>query len=215
MDSITLKPWEVRGILDGWLTQLVRPAFAKPHQWMEDPAFEKTIMHDGDLLAVYTHRSYDPAFGAKTYTQGIVNIECPFGKPGDVLWVQEPWELRMDNLPGCAYEADWIDTPIGKLAEWKDAEGMPRECSRLSILNVETKVERIKGINYDQNRDDHYDFCRYMRDCAAHVGEHAKEWVEKNIARNVDPDTWNLDYPATPWESNPWVYVATIRKVER
>lgn len=219
--SILLKTWEVRGILDGWLTQLVRPVTPQPeeipaaffgaHVWEDPPSI-------GWVAAGY-HESGDVLMRKTT---------CPFGKPGDVLWVQEDfyisgyppfaaglnyagserWECI--TLPDLTGSPDEIFLEEGKLQK---AETMPRGFSRLSIMNVETKVERIKGINYDQNREDHYDFCRYMRDCALLAGEHAKEWVEKMIERDVDPDRWNLDYPETPWERNPWCFVATIRKV--
>ncbi|HKJ88912.1 MAG TPA: hypothetical protein VKA48_10430 [Gammaproteobacteria bacterium] len=71
-------------------------------------------------------------------------IACPFGQPGDLLWVQEPW--RIDDFDDVAYETGdgWIRYPE---PEWQDPKTMPRWASRLTLVVEEVRVERVQDIS--------------------------------------------------------------------
>lgn len=69
----------------------------------------------------------DPAYPGEwlwgTESETIGRLRCPYGVPGDTLWVREtwrPWCGRFES--GVAYEADGTERhlPGGKVMEWAD-----------------------------------------------------------------------------------------------
>src|SRR5690606_18119466 len=83
---------------------------------------------------------------------------CPYGKPGDLLWVRETWaptsvylgmDPGMDALAaGGFYRADY---PPGDLDEdierWTPSIHMPRWASRLTLELTDVRVERLHDMD--------------------------------------------------------------------
>ena len=204
--SIPLKPWEVRGILDGWLTQLVRPVDLTSKGQYE--------LHGDEEVYVKLYSTKKKQrwvwWDGDASEEGYYEIDCPFGKPGDVLWCKEPYYMWMSlcyseekssieegirhyyrACPGPPFH------PFSEMPPLIPAEEMTEKQSRLSILNVETKVERLHELGES-------DFCK--------MG-HGNP-ITRDLKQPRAQSQWDTEYPETPWESNPWVWVATIRKVE-
>ena len=96
-------------------------------------------------------------------------IPCPYGQPGDRLWVRETWHTSAEQagvkpsrllsewgghgLPPICYHADSADNGCGSLAlsgGW-DQRGrpsifMPRWASRLTLELTSVRVERVQAI---------------------------------------------------------------------
>jgi len=96
-----------------------------------------------------------------------VEITCPYGKPGDHLWVREAWvpdptddgswnytswagckEGRIAGVPEhfrkpehVIYAADWKHDPLA----WNSGVSMPRWASRLTLEVVDVQVEQVPG----------------------------------------------------------------------
>lgn len=95
--------------------------------------------------------------------------ECPYGKPGDRLWVRETWlpdppqtdiefdyclysdgeNHNFDALPKkyknpkhIIYKASWDDTPL----RWIPSIFMPRWASRITLEIVNIRVEKVQEI---------------------------------------------------------------------
>ena len=105
--------------------------------------------------------------------------KCPYGKPGDRLWVRETWGHTtkvndIDNWPGrphkildpsnkndvAIYRADgewsWLDEDgysaeysEKKFSYWKPSIFMPRKFSRINLLIKDIRVERVQDISGD------------------------------------------------------------------
>jgi len=95
-----------------------------------------------------------------------VQWPCPYGKPGDILWVKETWrcEELEDGLDGVRYRADHAFVPIensqdsadlwceargngdGPVYGWKSPLYMPRWASRISLEVVSRRAERLQAI---------------------------------------------------------------------
>jgi len=83
-------------------------------------------------------------------------IRCPFGIPGDRLWVREAfihepadycWEasVSIPCRPACtAYRADAIDPRGGR---WTPSIHMPRALSRITLEVTDVRVERLQAIS--------------------------------------------------------------------
>ena len=65
---------------------------------------------------------------------------CPYGAPGDVLWVRETW--APSDLAPVLYRADG---PV-RNGRWRPSIHMPRWASRLSLRIKSVRVERLQDI---------------------------------------------------------------------
>ena len=82
-------------------------------------------------------------------------VNCPYGQPGDRLWVRETWaDLRYTGFDNpFAYKAttsgegDLIRGEYG--IKWKPSIHMPREACRLVLDITDVRVERLQDITED------------------------------------------------------------------
>ena len=97
------------------------------------------------------------------HDHGLVSMPCPFGRPGDRLWVRETWGLRkhfdftdwhrrslraIDSLPPewmLDYRADWQQDHEPNF--WRPSIHMPRWASRLMLEVTGVRVERLNDIS--------------------------------------------------------------------
>ena len=78
---------------------------------------------------------------------------CPYGAPGDRLWVRETFALSDakelgggDAIRILAYRADGHDTPP-QGGKWRPSIFMPRWASRIALEIVSIRVERVQDIS--------------------------------------------------------------------
>ncbi|MDP4557915.1 hypothetical protein Q9247_09490 [Halomonas meridiana] len=147
-------------------------------------------------------------------------IRCPYGQPGDRLWVREAFRSRrVDNLPGdVAYRADCpgektVPNSYGR--PWKPSIHMPRWASRITLEIVSVRVERLQniseadamaeGIELPENgtyrdysvkpeNNEGYDYCK------SPVDSYRTLWEKINGSDS--------------WDANPWVWVVEFKRVE-
>ncbi len=196
----------VRAILDGQKTQtrrVILPTMTAPRvaplhvePWLDDG--ELVTEPNGCVLYHGTNPDYLTAHG-KWFT-------CPYGAPGDRLYVRETWResgamQRGDGKipkehPGTGevlYRADGEHT-----GPWRPGIHMPRWASRLSLRVEEVLVERVQDITREdalaEGAGD--DDCCWRAVYGSRPRERfAKLWNSINGARGYG------------WESNCWVWV--------
>lgn len=155
-----------------------------------------------------------------------IESACPYGAPGDRLWVRETWsrdgcQHKCGHL-GChtIYRADSIDA-IGAYGcvKWKPSIHMPRWASRIDLEVTGVRVERLQGISEADAVEEGIreegsgcicppekfeDGVRYCGACGLRivdwVDEFAQLWDSINGAR-------------ASWASNPWVWVVEFKRV--
>ena len=210
----------VKAILDGRKTQTRRTHGlsqfnGQPDRWRRE----------GDTMAFDGGFEYAPV------------PKCPYGKPGDVLWVRETWMVDYNDWPGgmrefgIAYRAEDKEhfagtpyqpthrcghhTPQKQLelsykfdGKWKPSIHMPRWASRISLLVKDVRVERLQDIT--------------PADCEA-------EGMLTDIqATSLDTEDFKMREQALyfnmaklwdfingkkhPWSENPWVWVIKFEK---
>lgn len=80
-----------------------------------------------------------------------IKIKCPYGQPGDVLWVRETYaepHLHDGFEDDYYYRADCSDFARKKyVSKWKPSIHMPRSASRLFLRITSVRVERLHEIN--------------------------------------------------------------------
>lgn len=149
------------------------------------------------------------------------NIRCPYGQPGDRLWVRETWAAKGNDDgepvnasgdivpwgPGvaCVYAADPDSLrPYCGRAGWRPSIHMPRWASRIDLEVVEVRVQRLQDItDEDADAEGTTPLCRCNEGCDI-------------CARSpVDyfRDIWDLLAPVGHgWAYNPWVWAVSFRR---
>lgn len=153
---------------------------------------------------------------------GMSFRECPYGKPGDQLWVRETWRLDFDSGHGAKqadgrYKTDnhyrvvyraggevafeWVGydfepdpyiKALGRDDSWRPSIFMPKWASRILLEIVEVRVERLRSIS-----------------------------VSDQLAEGATPEkpfgtVWRAinTKPGIRWEDNPWVWAISFRRLE-
>ena len=135
-------------------------------------------------------------------------VTCPYGVPGDRLWVRETlWVRREDPTEYCYAATD--DVSYGGDAEWKKKASIycERIESRLLLEITEVRVQRVQEITYsdviaegltnwltDEMQTDE----AHRRDAKLFYG---KLWDILNAKRGF------------PWFENPWVWAISFKRI--
>lgn len=133
-------------------------------------------------------------------TSQAVLSRCPYGQPGDGLWVKE---THLPKASGCWYRADM--TPMqaagigGMYGGWKPSIFMPRKLSRISLVVKGVRVERLQSITH----------C----DAKAEGVEQGKSDVPGNY-RAAYERLWESINGQGSWAVNPWVWVIEFEVTE-
>lgn len=148
--------------------------------------------------------------GSKTQTRRIVKYrayaeegaivhprECPYGQPGDRLWVRETW--RMNEPPsGLIFKADLHPVDYERYAPWRPSIYMPRWASRLTLEITDIRVERVQDISEEDARAE---------------GLHADSIDSAlSLCENFSV-LWEETNGKGAWERNDWVWVISFRRL--
>jgi len=118
------------------------------------------------------------------------SIACPYGQPGDRLWVKETFvpDYFDDHKPG--YKADWNNVAAEYVPEpkWKPSIFMPRSTSRILLEITSVRVERLQDISAEEAR---------------------KEGVSDLLEFT---DLWGSINGIESWYINPWVWVIEFKQ---
>ena len=72
---------------------------------------------------------------------------CPYGQPGDVLWVRETWQRQPDG--SVVFRADG---PTAGVGPWRPAIFMPRDACRLRLRLVSIDIEQVSDLTEESAR---------------------------------------------------------------
>jgi hypothetical protein len=194
----------VRAILAGRKSQTRR--VVKPHRGFEGASVcEPSMAHDP--WAVWFHYPETERVGHL--------VECPYGKPGDHLWVREtlhkrdgwPWEYRADNEPVMVskeHETGMLVWTHHKETDHCASIHMPRWASRITLEVTKVRAERLQDIS---TSDIEAEGCPHNFNPA--MGERYA-----NGLRCVWQDRWDSINAKRGfgWDANPWVWVIEFRR---
>ncbi len=153
-----------------------------------------------------------------------IPLKCPYGVPGDQLWVRETWR-QLDGSIQYRADAD-KDIPWSKTLKWKPSIHIKRDDSRINLEVTSIRAERVQDIS--------------KKDAMA------EGLVEINKSFLMDPEClkipvkytngtffndekyWGHDNPKgayasyfeeingkEAWDSNPWVWVIGFNLMNR
>lgn len=140
---------------------------------------------------------------------------CPFGQPGDRLWVRETWTHAWDEERNqwtdperYHYRADGVEVAHVEGIErspWIPSIHMPRRACRLVLEITAVRVERLQAISAPDA-----------------LAEGAMEWAGEQDTPIRDLNTGDeriafaalWDSTGGIWDSNPWVWVIEFKRLE-
>ena len=138
-------------------------------------------------------------------------IRCPYGKPGERLWVRETWaryNIDQDNL-STAYRAT---TPDDWPADgrWRPSIHMPRWASRILLEVTGLRVERLQDVTPDQAIAEGVD----ADICRQHLETSPTRHILKECELHGFAGLWESINSGGSWDANPWVWVVEFRRIQ-
>lgn len=144
---------------------------------------------------------------------------CPYGQPGDRLWVRETFCDRNNNGEQIKplYRADGQEYEDGDgwhfEPKWKPSIFMPRMYSRITLEITNVRVERLQKINNTDAlaegtpgawvENSEYPGGYSENQNKAHVFFFRQLWDSINAKRGYS------------WKSNPWVWVVEFERIKK
>lgn len=128
------------------------------------------------------------------------SMPCPYGEPGDRLWVRETFGWVCGNGRRIVYRADadqpprigYPEDPITDM-KWTPSIYMRRQHSRITLVVTSVRVERVADIN--------------DVDAEAEGIEPSPNGHPAHIRFAELWDSINGKRPGCSWDANPWVWV--------
>ena len=173
---------------------------------------ERPILFNGEMVRAtldgrktQTRRAIKPQPGFQGNTP-IECIHCPYGDPGDRLWVRETWAKGPQNhgWGEVIYKATFgaMMKPVCEgFTKWKSPRFMPRKYSRITLEVTGVRVERLQdithrdalaeGVSYDVSKSDGAPLKRFQ-----------VLWDSNNAKGGFG------------WDDNPWVWVIEFKAIQ-
>lgn len=206
----------VRALLEGRKTQTRRLIKGIPKRSLEHDKrwYANVLPPSGSLPDEWSWWDGPP------HGQSIYHLwKCPYGIPGDLLWVRETFAHTTNFPPAVRYYAT---DDVHELRKKRPAIHMPRWASRLTLEITDVRVERLQDISdadaaAEGIAEVHQGWlgstvrtsawCRrsreiqaqrgVVRDCADDVGAYSLLWEDLNGAGS--------------WDTNPWIVALTFK----
>ncbi|UQY33550.1 hypothetical protein K8U54_17760 [Pseudomonas fulva] len=222
----------VRAILDGRKTVKRRAMKVQPH----DGASVTVERFNTTVTDRQGNQDAGPEVFGAWWSDGECSLTCPYGQPGDRLWVRETWSVEM--LAGYSeeggysseyelrYRADdsereisvaagepdpWINLYDSQRGEWRPSIHMPRAACRILLEVTDVRVERLQDITGDQAEAEGGDsaMCRQFLETSPSRHE-CKEAVIHGFA-----GLWASINGDDSWHANPWVWLVEFKRIEQ
>lgn len=191
------KAWEVRAWQEGRKTQFRRVVKPQP-DW-------KHPVTGCDGIAI--------GLGGTGPDGGV---RCPYGQPGDRLWVRETW-MQDHTCPHtrALYRESWGNTPEGQ--RWRPSIHMPRWASRITLEIVSARVERLNEISAADAKKEG----AFLRRCDCSemskkpstpiMAMFSQTWC--HIHGEEFKSLWKSINGPGSWDANPWVWVVETKVI--
>jgi hypothetical protein len=191
----------VRAILEGRKTQTRR--IIKP---------QPSGIKEGDYCNPYNNNYEHFTFWTKDNKmrndvegniKGTCHFKCPYGQPGDRLWVRETWRNNSgDRFSATYYENTMSEDEIFLIRHVRKRPSilMPRWASRITLEIINIRVERLQDIDDKQAGEEGIEYFKYK-------GPYC------DSGKLIFKQLWESINGIGSWDNNPWVWVIEFRKI--
>ncbi len=147
-------------------------------------------------------------------------VRCPYGRPGDRLWVREAWQAdgQVDSVAPrdlsqgepIHYPADgaYRQTGCSMITPGKTRPSihMPRWVSRILLEITDVRVERLQDISRSDIRTEGLECPPEL--ASDDVSPNYRDWYPAAWR-----DLWESINGAESWNANPWVWVVEFKRL--
>lgn len=211
----------VRAILDGRKTQTRRIVKPIASHWA------KGCYHRPDGRWIWVTGERPDNGQGEGVSLGNEPFKCPYGKPGDRLWVRETWQGyrqtsyeydeweamespkdRHDNAYVPVYQADKKNFP----EKWFPSIHMPHEYSRITLEITGMRVERLRDIS---EADSIAEGLRVFpfEDSVAYAWKDG-DFCGHASATGAYRALWESINGPGSWDANPWIWVIEFKCID-
>jgi hypothetical protein len=158
----------------------------------------------------------------EAWQNGFIDVKCPYGAPGDHLWVRETWFCGMmasevnifyaANDEGYSIElSEFDEDELAQVKRWSEKNNvwnpsihMPRWASRIQLEVTRIRVERLQEISQNDAIAEGVKITKYG--CYKHNYPHP-------CLNAVDGyrELWEFINGPGSWDANPWVWVVEFK----
>lgn len=180
---------------------------------------------------------FDPPRGQADIEAGYPFVECedgyvsavkicPYGQPGDRLWVRETWSTLsiFDSFKPSEMDKDYLGTIRYMASGWRSGKlrpsiFMPRWASRILLEITAVHVERL----HDGEGETAFE-SRYIAEGINRIHQGDGEYAFHPFKSEPGPGSWTDPFDAwrelwvsvngaESWNANPWVWVVEFKRV--
>jgi hypothetical protein len=138
-------------------------------------------------------------------------VNCPYGKPGDILWVRETF--APPTKTNCTeYKADWLGDELkaffDKDHKWKPSIHMPKDAARIWLQIIDIRVERLQDISHESAIAEGIEllpngnYQNYLKKIKI------PSWP---TAYHSFQSLWESIHSSESWNKNPWLWVVEFK----
>jgi hypothetical protein len=211
----------VRAILEGRKTQTRRVIKPQPIN-VGSLEGDRLILRRDPVFGSWVLAYAGPVVSAMQAAHGWINSafgECPYGVPGDRLWVRETWRPIISGLKtgGVDYKADDPSASGVGFMPWKPSIHMPRTASRIALEVTEVRAERLADISEADAAAEGVG--RIELSPGPVLGEFGGKPMRGHPMTSTHEhafrELWHTIHASNGpngWDANPWVWAITFKK---
>lgn len=233
---ILFKDEMIRAILEGRKTQTRRVMKVQPpsdkHQLLTVMSSTDRDKEGKSHWAVLNDERTSVIDGHKQF------FACPYGQPGDRLWVRETWrQFKAYDECGCSeapcgcpdtgtvlYKASHDDGE----SKWRPSIHMPRWASRITLEITDVRVERLQDVSEEDakaegaqhfpdlpGRSPYGQDSRWSMEQPTSVDQclGSPRWAFANYFCKIAGKAPKGIHDPRPWDANPFVWVIEFKQV--
>ncbi len=139
---------------------------------------------------------------------------CPFGQPGDLIWVRETWQWDWKDLAKrdekyYYFRATAGDEYLAYGEKWKPSTHMPKEAARIWLKVTDIKVERLQDIS----EEDAVREGVWLDDSVYPAGYTVYGMPHWATAKDCFEQLWKQINGPESWNSSPWVWALSFEVI--
>lgn len=201
-----------------WMTRRMS-GLQKINEWPNRWVFDKFVTDEKGRLCA---RFYDSAGFIP------VDVKCPYGKVGDILYVRETWCWDWLDYPERTkkyyfYKATTPDYVFASGEHWLPSIHMPKEAARLFLKITDIRVERANDISEEDAIAEGVEWRIMGEEYGRLAGQRLyKDYINPGnaqfgpiFAKDSFIYLWQSINGEDSWEANPWVWVITFERTEK
>jgi hypothetical protein len=160
----------------------------------------------------------------------VDSVRCPYGQPGDVLWVRESW--TENGLGYYRYSADYTEpskalfdgksVPEKLRNKWKPSIHMPKSACRIWLRVKSVKAERLQDSSVQEAIAEGVRFVTHWKtqkpfylDYSYYTANALSDCGGFHNPKDSFHSLWATINGQESWPSNPWVWVVEFERIDK